>query len=68
MLGIFWPESILVPGLMTALTGLAARDGTFDVTAELSAMLVVRLAMAFASRSFRRSCALFDDVDLMETV
>ena len=40
-LWICWPDSILVLGLTTLLTGLAVRDGTFDVTAELSAVFVV---------------------------
>lgn len=68
ILETFWPDSILVLGLTTALTGLAVRDGAFDVAAELSSVFIVRLATAFASRSFRRSCTLFDDVDLLGPV
>ena len=45
------------------LTGLDVRDGTLEVAAELSPVFVVRVARAFASRSLRRSCALFEDVD-----
>ena len=55
---------MLVLGLSVVLTGLAVRDGTFEVAAELSPGFVARLARAFASRSLRRSCALLEDVDL----
>lgn len=53
---------MLVRGLAVKLAGLAVLEGTVEVTVELSPALEVRLAIAFASRSLRRSCALFDGV------